>query len=139
MQGKIEANLSAGSQMTIWGQPRTSAELYGSDVGYRRMYRCFFAMDMVGREDGAQPWRASRETDRRHHTEEFGNIGRILCASSRVSNLASATYFWVWPICTIQAPKDLRGYPWPGRWVGEGHGFGHRRSLQATRFMSALQ
>ena len=72
MQGKIEANLSAGSQMTIWGQPRTSAELYGSDVGYRRMYRCFFAMDnrtLVGREDGAQPWRASRETDRRHHTE----------------------------------------------------------------------
>jgi hypothetical protein len=69
MQGKIEANLSAGSQMTIWGQPRTSAELYDSDVGYRRMYRCFFAMDMVGREDGAQPWRASRETDRRRHTE----------------------------------------------------------------------
>jgi hypothetical protein len=45
MQGKIEANLSAGSQMTIWRQPRTSAELYGSDAGYRRMYRCFLAMD----------------------------------------------------------------------------------------------
>ena len=54
--------------------------------------------------------------------------------------LGFAIYFLgVWPICTIQAPKDFRGYPWPGRWVGEGHGFGHRRSFQATRFMSALQ
>ena len=65
------------------------------------------------------------EMDRRHHTEvndskkRFGNIGRLLCASSRVSNLASATYFLgVWPICTIQAPKDFTGYPWLVRWVG---------------------
>jgi hypothetical protein len=53
----------------------------------------------VGQEDDAQPRRASRGTDRRHHTgvnrheKEICNIGRILCASSRVSNLASATYF----------------------------------------------
>jgi hypothetical protein len=55
---------------------------------------------LVGQEDDAQPRRASRGTDRRHHTEvnrlekEVCNIGRILCASSRVSNFASATYFW---------------------------------------------
>jgi hypothetical protein len=41
MQGKIEANLSAGSQMTIWRQPRTSAELYGSDAGYRECIAAF--------------------------------------------------------------------------------------------------
>jgi hypothetical protein len=81
MQGKIETNLSAGSQMTIWGQPRTSAELYGSDVGYRRMYRCFFAMDMVGREDGAQPWRASRETDRRHRGKSTQKGGLAILAA----------------------------------------------------------
>jgi len=63
IQGKNEAHLSGG-QMTIWGQPGTSAELYGSDVGYRRMYRRLFAMDnrtLVDREDGAQPRRASGE------------------------------------------------------------------------------
>jgi hypothetical protein len=31
------------------------------------MYRCYFAMDNW--EDDAQPRRASRGTDRRHHTE----------------------------------------------------------------------
>jgi hypothetical protein len=34
--------------------------------------------------------------------------------------LGFATYFLgVWPICTIQVPKDFRGYPWPGRWLGK--------------------
>jgi len=86
--------------------------------------------------------RASRGTNRRHYTGgRFGNIGRILCASPPVSNLGlpQLVFLGVWPICTIQAPQHFRGYPWPVRWVGEGHEFGHRRSLQAPRFMSALQ
>jgi hypothetical protein len=76
--------------MTIWGVNRGRRRSY---IAYRRTYRCFFAMDnrtLVGREDDAQPRRASRGTDRRH---DSSNIGRILCAASRVSNLASATYF----------------------------------------------
>ena len=61
------------------------------------------AMDnrtLGGREDGTQLRRPSRGTDRRHHTggkstrKRFGNIGRILCALSPVSNLASATSFF---------------------------------------------
>jgi hypothetical protein len=69
--------------MTIWGPTEDVggaiwligvAELYGLSayMAYRRMYRCFFAMDnrtLVGREADAQPRRASRGTDRRHDTD----------------------------------------------------------------------
>jgi len=82
LRGKIEANLSTGNQRTIWGSTGAVGRAIWLGRRLRRMYRCYFAMD--NREDDAQPRRASRGTDRRHHTEvnrlekEVCNIGRIL-------------------------------------------------------------
>ena len=67
-----------------------------------------------GRQDGAQLRRAA-EMDRRRLVKEVWPILAAFFAPNR----AGATWLpqlilGVWPICTIQALKDFRGYPMAG-------------------------
>jgi hypothetical protein len=68
---------------------------------------------LVDREDSAQPWRAGRGTDTRHHTEVNRlkkEVWQYWPHSLRLitrEQLGFRNLFLVWPICTIQAPKDL--------------------------------
>ena len=115
-------------------------------MAYRRMYRCFFTMDnrtLVGREDDAQPRRASRGTDRRHDTEvnrlwQYWShpLRRIARKQLGFHNL----FFWECDQFALSRRQRILENT-HARLGGFGvrHGFGHRRSLQAPRFMSALQ
>jgi hypothetical protein len=74
IQGEIEANLSTGSQMTIWG-PTDVGRALSLESRLSANVSLLAAMDdrtVVGWEDGAQLWRASRgNRQTTHHTEVY--------------------------------------------------------------------